>query len=67
MSSNSLEEDEKMLILKLKMNHALGLRSRINIDQMNMLKEKDLIQNEFMKNVEVYNMNSKFDYDVHMN
>ncbi len=67
MSSNSLEEDEKMLILKLKMNHALGLRSRINIDQMNMLKEKDLIQNEFMKNVEVYNMTSKFDYDVHMN
>lgn len=67
MSSNSLEEDEKMLILKLEMNHALGLRSRINIDQMNMLKEKDLIQNEFMKNVEVYNMTSKFDYDVHMN
>ena len=42
-----------MLELKLKMNHALGLQSKIDEDSMNILQNKGLDKKEFMQNVEV--------------
>ena len=53
------ESQQTMLIKKLKMNYALGIQSKLNQEQVQMIKELKLQNESYMKNVKIVNVTNR--------
>ena len=61
------ESQQTMLIKKLKMNYALGIQSKLNQEQVQMIKELKLQNESYMKNVKIVNVTNREEYEMRKN